>query len=74
MTANRPSSESLRGVYIHALSARDIRIVEARGSTPLYSTKQEKSELDSYRKRVRISSLLELYTKTNITLNVKESV
>ena len=54
------------------LLARDIRIVEARGSTPLYSTKQKKSELDSYRKRVRIFSLLELYT--NITLNVKESV
>ena len=55
------------------LVARDIRIVEARGSTPLYSTKQKKSELDSYRERVRIFSL-ELYTKTNITLNVKESV
>ena len=49
------------------LVARDIRIVEARGSTPLYSTKQKKSELDSYRKRARIFSLPELYTKTNMT-------
>ena len=43
----------------HDSVARDIRIVEVRGSTPLCSTKQEKSELSAGRRRVRIFVLID---------------